>query len=34
MYGADIKGGRPSIVPKRLLHAMPLQILYSIRSER
>jgi hypothetical protein len=29
MYEADIKGGRPSIAPEKLL-----QILFSIRSER
>jgi hypothetical protein len=34
MYEADIKGGRPSIAPEKLLRAMPLQLLYSIRSER
>ena len=34
MYAADIKGGRPSIAPEKLLRAMLLQILYSIRSER
>ncbi len=34
MYGADIKGGRPSIAPEKLLRAMLLQIFYSIRSER
>lgn len=32
MYAADIKGGRPSIAPEKLLRAMLLQILYSIRS--
>jgi transposase len=30
MYEADIKGGRPSIAPEKLLRA----ILFSIRSER
>lgn len=34
MYAADAKGGRPSIAPEKLLRAMLLQILYSIRSER
>jgi len=34
MYTADIEGGRPSIAPEKLLHAMLLQIFYSIRSKR
>lgn len=34
MYKADIKGGRPSIAPEKLMRAMLLQILFSIRSER
>lgn len=34
MYEHDIKGGRPSIAPEKLLRAMLLQVLYSIRSER
>jgi hypothetical protein len=34
MYEADIKGGRPSIAPEKLLRAMLVQVLYSIRSER
>ena len=34
MYGADIKGGRPSIAPGKLLRAMLIQVLYSVRSER
>lgn len=34
MYEADIKGGRPSIAPEKLLRAMLLQILFSVRSER
>ena len=34
MYEADIKGGRPSIAPVKLLRAMLLQIFFSIRSER
>lgn len=34
MYEADIKGGRPSIAPEKLLRAMLLQVLYTVRSER
>ena len=34
MYEADIKDGRPSIAPEKLLRAMLLQVFYSIRSER
>ena len=34
MYAGDIKGGRPSIAPEKLLRAMLLQIFYSIRWER
>jgi transposase len=34
MYQADIKGGRPSIAPEKLLRAMLLQVFYSVRSER
>jgi transposase len=34
MYADDIKGGRPSIAPEKLLRGMLLQVLYSIRSER
>ena len=34
MYEADIKGGRPSIAPEKLLRAILLQVFYSIRSER
>ena len=34
MYAADIKGGRPSIAPEKLLRAMLIQVLYSMRSER
>jgi transposase len=34
MYAEDYKGGRPSIAPEKLLRAMLLQILYSVRSER
>ena len=34
MYADDLKGGRPSIAPEKLLRAMLLQVFYSIRSER
>jgi transposase len=34
MYAAQVKGGRPSIAPEKLLRAMLLQVLYSVRSER
>jgi transposase len=34
MYEAEIKGGRPSIAPEKLMRAMLLQVLYSVRSER
>ena len=34
MYEADIKGGRLSIAPEKLMRAMLLQVLYSVRSER
>jgi transposase len=34
MYEADIKGGRPSIAPEKLLRAMLLQVFYTVRSER
>ena len=34
MNEADVKGGRPSIAPEKLLRAMLLQVFYSIRSER
>ncbi|WP_088279124.1 IS5 family transposase [Ideonella sp. A 288] len=34
MYEADVKGGRPSIAPGKLMRAMLLQVLYSVRSER
>ena len=34
MYEEDAKGGRPSIAPEKLLRAMLLQVLYTIRSER
>ncbi|ODS66608.1 MAG: hypothetical protein ABS37_03300 [Acidovorax sp. SCN 65-108] len=33
MYEPDIKGGRPSIAPEKLLRAMLLQVLYSVRLE-
>lgn len=34
MYEDDVRGGRPSTAPEKLLRAMLLQVLYSIRSER
>lgn len=34
MYESDAKGGRPSVAPEKLLRAMLLQVLYSVRSER
>ena len=34
MYEADIKGGRPSVPPEKLLRAMLLQVFFSVRSER
>ena len=34
MYASDVKGGRPSIAPEKLIRAMLLQVLYSVRSER
>ena len=34
MYAADIKRGRPSIAPEKLIRAMLLQVFYSVRSER
>jgi transposase len=34
MYEPDFKGGRPSIAPEKLMRAMLLQVLYSVRSER
>ncbi len=34
MYAPDIQGGRPSIAPEKLLRAMLLQVLSSVRSER
>ena len=30
----DVKAGRPSIAPEKLVRAMMLQVLYSVRSER
>lgn len=34
MYESEVKGGRPSIAPEKLLRAMLLQVLFSVRSER
>lgn len=34
MYEAEVKGGRPAIAPEKLLRAMLLQVLFSVRSER
>ena len=34
MYEANVKGGKPSIAPEKLLRAMLLQVFYSVRSER
>jgi len=34
MYASEHRGGRPSIAPEKLLRAMVVQMLYSIRSER
>jgi transposase len=34
MYEANFRGGRPSIAPEKQMRAMPLQVLFSIRSER
>ena len=34
MYEADIKGGRPSIAPEKLLRAMLLQVFHRVRSKR
>jgi len=34
MYADEHRGGRPSIAPEKLLRAMVVQMLYSIRSER
>lgn len=33
-YEVNVKGGRLSIAPEKLMRAMLLQVLYSIRSER
>ena len=33
-FSADVKGGRPSIAPEKLIRAMLLQMFYSVRSER
>jgi transposase len=34
MVEADVKEGRPSIAPEKLMRAMLLQVLYRVRSER
>jgi transposase len=34
IYAAQSRGGRPATTPEKLLHAMLLQVFYSIRSER
>ncbi|VVE85771.1 transposase [Pandoraea sputorum] len=34
MYESGMKGGRSSIAPEKLIRALLLQVLYSIRSER
>ncbi|CBJ35781.1 GNAT family N-acetyltransferase [Ralstonia solanacearum] len=34
MYERNAKGGRPSIAPEKLIRALLLRVLYSIRSER
>jgi transposase len=34
MYENDAKSVRPSIAPEKLIRALRLQVLYSIRSER
>jgi hypothetical protein len=34
MYESDAKAGRPSIAPEKLIRALLLQVLYSMRSER
>ena len=34
MYAADIKGGRPSIAPEKLLRAMLIQVHYSMSRKR
>ena len=33
-FSADVKGGRPSIAPEKLIRAMRLQVFYRVRSER
>lgn len=33
VYEADVKSGRPSVAPEKLLRAMLSQVLYSARSE-
>ena len=33
MYEADAQGGRPSVAPEKLLRAMLLQVLFSVRPE-
>ena len=33
MYEADAQGGRPSVAPEKLLRAMLLQVLFSVRTE-
>jgi transposase len=34
IYGSDTKGGRPSVAPEKSIRVLPLQVLYSIRSQR
>ena len=34
VYVVDVKGGRPSIAPEKLMRALLLQALYSLRSEQ
>ncbi len=34
MYAAELKGGRTSVAPEKLLRAMLLQVLFGVRSER
>ena len=34
VYMVDVKGGRPSIAPEKLVRALLLQALYSLRSEQ
>lgn len=33
-YEVDLRGGRPSIAPEKLMRAMLLKVLFSIRSKR